>query len=175
MSDTTEAASTPADEPAPEAETVAAADQQIDIPIDDCSRNEGGPPTVADFDGDGEPEIGAAGADFYAAPRVSPDGRSIVWVQWMHPNMPWDVTELWVASLDESIGSIAITGERRLVGNGAEALEEPHWWADGTLVVATDRDEWWNLYRVDTETGRLAPEATGEFEVVESGHHLPEQ
>ena len=35
MSDTTEAASTPADEPAPEADTVAAADQQIDIPIDE--------------------------------------------------------------------------------------------------------------------------------------------
>ena len=35
MSDTTEAASTPADEPAAEADTVAAADQQIDIPIDE--------------------------------------------------------------------------------------------------------------------------------------------
>lgn len=38
---------------------------EIEIPVDDCSRNEGGPPTVADFDGDGEPEIGVAGADFY--------------------------------------------------------------------------------------------------------------
>ena len=35
MSDTTEAASTPADEPAAGADTVAAADQQIDIPIDE--------------------------------------------------------------------------------------------------------------------------------------------
>ena len=32
---------------------------------DDCSNNEAGPPTVADFDGDGEPEIGTAAADFY--------------------------------------------------------------------------------------------------------------
>ncbi len=38
---------------------------EIAIPLDDCVRNEGGPPTVADFDGDGEPEIGVAGADFY--------------------------------------------------------------------------------------------------------------
>lgn len=35
------------------------------MPVDDCTRNEGGPPTVADFDGDGRPEIGVAGADFY--------------------------------------------------------------------------------------------------------------
>ncbi len=38
---------------------------RIAIPVDDCVYNEGGPPTVADFDGDGEPEIGVAGADFY--------------------------------------------------------------------------------------------------------------
>jgi len=38
---------------------------EIALPVDDCSRNEGGPPTVADFDGDGQAEIGVAGADFY--------------------------------------------------------------------------------------------------------------
>ena len=37
----------------------------IDIPVSTCSRNEGGPPTIADFDGDGRPEIGAAGANYY--------------------------------------------------------------------------------------------------------------
>ena len=35
------------------------------IPRDDCENNESGPPTVADFDGDGFPEIGTASADFY--------------------------------------------------------------------------------------------------------------
>ncbi len=118
-------------------------------------------------DGSMRVEVLAAGADFYAAPRVSPDGRTIVWVQWMHPNMPWDATELWIADLDPVADPIAVADPRRLVGNGAEALQEPLWWADGTLVVATDRDEWWNLYRVDTATGALAPEAVGEFEVVE--------
>jgi hypothetical protein len=38
---------------------------QISLPVDDCGKNEGGPPTVADFDGDGKPEIGVAGADYY--------------------------------------------------------------------------------------------------------------
>jgi hypothetical protein len=38
---------------------------QFPILKDDCQNNESGPPTVADFDGDGEPEIGTAAADFY--------------------------------------------------------------------------------------------------------------
>lgn len=38
---------------------------QQEIVKDDCSRNESGPPTIADFDGDGRPEIGTAAADFY--------------------------------------------------------------------------------------------------------------
>ncbi len=114
-------------------------------------------------DGSMRIEVVASGADFYAAPRVSPDGRSIVWIQWMHPNMPWDATELWIADLD---GARA-TNARKIAGNGAEALQEPLWWRDGTLVVVTDRDEWWNLYRVDIVTGDLAPEAVGPFEIVE--------
>jgi hypothetical protein len=38
---------------------------RIVLPGDNCSYNEGGPPTVADFDGDEFPEVGVAGADFY--------------------------------------------------------------------------------------------------------------
>lgn len=38
---------------------------RVQLPVDDCSRNESGPPTIADFDGDGYPEIGTASADYY--------------------------------------------------------------------------------------------------------------
>lgn len=38
---------------------------QQEIPIAGCAYNESGPPTIADFDGDGFPEIGTASADFY--------------------------------------------------------------------------------------------------------------
>jgi hypothetical protein len=37
----------------------------IPMPWLNCSLNEGGPPTVADFDNDGNPEVGVAGADYY--------------------------------------------------------------------------------------------------------------
>jgi dipeptidyl aminopeptidase/acylaminoacyl peptidase len=105
----------------------------------------------------------ATGADFYASPRISPDGRRLVWIQWMHPNMPWDSTELWIADLD---GGRA-TNHRRLAGNGDEVLQEPTWSADGTLTVATDRTDWWNLYTVDLATGTLTHEAGGDYDIVE--------
>jgi hypothetical protein len=41
----------------------------------------------------------ASGADFYASPALRPDGR-LAWVQWQLPDMPWDASELMVASLD---------------------------------------------------------------------------
>ncbi len=43
---------------------------RVRIPRDDCGDNESGPPTVADFDGDGFPEIGTASADFYVVVDV---------------------------------------------------------------------------------------------------------
>lgn len=43
---------------------------KIGVPLDNCTNgNEAGPPTIADFDGDGIPEIGTAGADFYVVAK----------------------------------------------------------------------------------------------------------
>jgi dipeptidyl aminopeptidase/acylaminoacyl peptidase len=77
-------------------------------------------------------EVVASGADFYAAPRVSPSGR-IAWLQWDHPRMPWDGTELYV------------DGER-VAGGGDESIVQPAWSPDGRLHWISDRSGWWNLY-----------------------------
>lgn len=85
------------------------------------------------------PEVMVSGPDFVAAPRVSPDGTTLAWVQWNHPSMPWDDTELVVRDL--------ATEEETIVAGGAgESVLEPHWTADG-LWFLSDRTGWWNLYR----------------------------
>ena len=48
------------------------------------------------LDGSGAMEVLAEGSDFYAAPRMSPDGTKLAYVMWDHPNMPWDDTTLKV-------------------------------------------------------------------------------
>ncbi|HEX3601072.1 MAG TPA: hypothetical protein VHU84_13060, partial [Lacipirellulaceae bacterium] len=76
------------------------------------------------------------GADFYSNPRVSPNGEKLSWLSWHHPNMPWDGTELYVASLTKD-GSI---GEARKVAGGVdESIFQPSWSPDGTLYFVSDR------------------------------------
>ena len=85
-----------------------------------------------------------SGSDFYASPRLSPDGTRLSWISWNHPNMPWDGTELWVAELqaDGTIGS-----SQQIAGGKAESIFQPEWSPDGVLYFASDRTGWWNLYR----------------------------
>ena len=39
--------------------------------------------------------------------------------------------------------------------------------ADGSLLVATDRTDWWSIYRVALDDGALTPVAGGAFDIVE--------
>jgi len=88
----------------------------------------------------GEPAVLVTGPDFVAAPRLSPDGATLAWLQWNHPAMPWDAAELVVRDL--------ATGEETVVAGGpAESAAEPRWQADGSLWFLSDRTDWWNLYR----------------------------
>ncbi|HSD48611.1 MAG TPA: S9 family peptidase [Actinomycetota bacterium] len=99
------------------------------------------------LDGSAEPWVVASGRDFYAAPRFSPDGARLVWLEWDMPRMPWDGTELMLA--DVADGRL---GPRRLVAGGpAESVFQPEWSPDGVLHFVSDRTGWWNLYRQEAD------------------------
>lgn len=101
----------------------------------------------------------ASGNDFYAAPALSPDGATLAWLTWNHPNMPWDGCELWTGALDAS-GAVS---EPALVAGGLEeSIFQPSWSPDGVLHFVSDRSGWWNLYR--THGGVAEPLAPMEAE-----------
>jgi dipeptidyl aminopeptidase/acylaminoacyl peptidase len=93
---------------------------------------------------DGSQVVLVDGNDFYAAPRISPDGRRLAWLCWDHPRMPWQGTELWLADIADD-GTL-VNG-RLVAGGVAESIVQPEWSPGGVLHFVSDKSGWWNLYR----------------------------
>ena len=86
------------------------------------------------------------GADFYSNPRLSNDGQKLCWISWFHPNMPWDNTSLFTSEIND-VGQI---GKASLVAGGDinESVCQPSWSFDDILYFISDKNNWWNLYRL---------------------------
>ena len=110
---------------------------------------------AVDAQGQAEQQVLYQGPDFCSTPRVSPNGKSLAWLTWDHPNMPWDGTELRVAPFDDQ-GRL---GESQVVAGGiAESIFQPEWSPDGVLHYVSDRSGWWNLWRLaEGESRPLTP------------------
>jgi dipeptidyl aminopeptidase/acylaminoacyl peptidase len=116
---------------------------------------------VVPLDGSSEPRIVAGGRDFYAGPRISPDGRQLAFLAWDLPWMPWDGCELFVAELGAD-GSLA--EPRHVAGrDGEESIWQPTWSPRGELVFASDRSGWWNLEALSGDERRVLHAAEAEF------------
>lgn len=87
---------------------------------------------------DGAVEVLVHGPDFVSDPRLGPDG-SLSWLQWQHPDMPWDAAQLVVRSADGT--------ETVVAGGTGESVVQPTWAADGSLLFFADRTGAWSLYR----------------------------
>jgi dipeptidyl aminopeptidase/acylaminoacyl peptidase len=117
---------------------------------------------VRESHGDGEPvneivridpaggsvTVLATGRDFYSNPRPSADGDRLLWLEWDHPNMPWDGTELMTATITEH----GLSDVKRVAGGPEESVFQPEWSPDEDIVFVSDRTGWWNLFRSDGET-----------------------
>lgn len=91
---------------------------------------------------------------FVSGARVSPDGSRAVWLAWDHPHMPWDAAELRIADVADDG---RLHRARTLVGGPGDPVAQAEWAADGTLLAACERTGWWNLHRIDPETGSARP------------------
>jgi len=110
--------------------------------------------------GQGEQQVLSQGSDFCSNPRISPDGSTLAWLTWDHPNMPWDGTFLLVASFNDR-GQL---GEPQVVAGGrAESIFQPEWSPDGVLHFVSDSSGWWNLWRWEDGQARQLTSRNAEF------------
>lgn len=84
-----------------------------------------------------------SGADFYASPSLNPDGTQLAWIEWTHPNMPWDSTSL-------HLGNVSNDGQllspKQISGFQGESVSNPIWSPDGILHYISDSSGWWNIF-----------------------------
>lgn len=122
-----------------------------------------------DLNKGGEGEILYSDSDFVTSPVLSPDGNSVAFVTWSHPNMPWDDTQLRIMSLNGEGAAIFQVPQQ-----GNVALRHPAFAEDGTLYFLADWTDWSMLYRLDA-TGSPELVFDEQFEVqdfvLENEHH----
>ncbi|WP_344836682.1 S9 family peptidase [Actinocorallia longicatena] len=105
----------------------------VSIPLDGRAANDPGAITEM-----------VTGSDFYASPTPSPGGGYLAWVQWNHPRMPWDGTELRVGVVEDD----KVVSPRTVKGGMSESVLAPVWRDDKSLYVVSDWPGFWNLYQV---------------------------
>lgn len=104
----------------------------------------------------GTVSIIADGHDFFASAALSPSGDHLVWLSWDHPHMPWDSTYLYKA---QRCGTQTFQGTR-IAGDGNESLFQPQFAPSGDLFFVSDRNNWWNLYRISAANLANGPYVT---------------
>ena len=108
----------------------------------------------------GEVTVLVSGADFIAAPRLSPAGDRLAWLEWSHPNLPWDGTELRLADVaaDGSIGEAAT-----VAGSPTDWIAQPRWSPYGVLHFVAEPNGWMNIHRLVDGAAETLAELEAEF------------
>ncbi|MDZ4159141.1 MAG: prolyl oligopeptidase family serine peptidase, partial [Anaerolineaceae bacterium] len=92
------------------------------------------------------------GADFYMQPVWHPAGDRLAWVEWYHPNMPWDGSRLQLTNLEGS--PPRLTTQTLVDGSAADAVIQPQFSPDGkwlSYIITTG--EWERLVILDLQSG----------------------
>lgn len=103
----------------------------------------------------------AKGADFYASAKFSPDGKKVAWIQWHHPDMPWEGSELAIAEFyvdpaQESFKSVS--GEKVVAGQPEkESTSQPNWLSDDKLLFLSDSSGFYNPHVYDFAKSSASP------------------
>jgi len=99
----------------------AARTQPIELPSDGLggSVGRGGPPTIADFDGDGRVEIGVAGGSAYTVFDFNREGEEVVQPLGMAPPGPGDAYARWIAVIQDESSNVTGSSVFDFQGDGS--------------------------------------------------------
>lgn len=99
------------------------------------------------------PQIIYSAIDFAGYPSISPEGDHLTWVEWQHPFMPWDRSQLYFAKLainGEVLEKEVIAGSSKL--SKSVSVFQPCWLSNDQIIVAEDSGGWWNLIISDVRS-----------------------
>ena len=88
-----------------------------------------------------ERQVLAEGADFYAAPTLSPNSQRLAWIEWSRPHQPWTCTRLMLAERQTDghwSAARCVAGEHT-----EESLQQPRFDPHNRLYCLTDRAGFW--------------------------------
>lgn len=102
---------------------------------------------------DGGGTVIATGADFYASIALS--GCRVAWQQWDHPNMSWDTSSVWTATLADPSDAAPVASS-----DGVSA-GYPVWLPSGRLAFVSDEDGFWNWQIVDGPRWKIDRDCSG--------------
>ncbi|KAH6892793.1 hypothetical protein BKA70DRAFT_1536483, partial [Coprinopsis sp. MPI-PUGE-AT-0042] len=106
--------------------------------------------------------LSATSVDFYALPQFSPDGTKLAWMQWNHPDMPWNGAEIHIADVSlvgsGSDVSLEVKNPKRIAGEKSKISACYPLWASPTLLLFTsDESGFVNPWVYDVAQNKSTP------------------
>lgn len=121
---------------------------------------------IVDSAADRFPRKLAYGTDFVMQPAWHPQGTHLAFVAWNHPNMPWNGTQLRLATLAYDTPGIPYAAAVEIIaGDDNTAIFQPAFSPDGQyLAYVSDTTGWGQIYVYDLGEGKHHQLTEGDYE-----------